>query len=230
MIGSGAAGTVFRTVYQGQTVAVKKFNVVLLEKDDLRDFLTYDRRYLALSLFRLLASATHTSISTNSETTLLCRLSHPCIVRFLGAATVWPNLAIVLEFIPNGSLAKLLRPGSQVAVSFVFLSLPMVSSSVSLWNSASALRLRPPSAFFRHMISQRTQNKDLSWPLRLKLGLDIARGMAYLHRVNILHRDLKSGTNSAVFCLTMPGASLIFAWQTMSSFVPWTPPTPSAAW
>lgn len=40
MIGSGAAGTVFRTVYQGHTVAVKKFNVVLLDKDDLRDFLT----------------------------------------------------------------------------------------------------------------------------------------------------------------------------------------------
>jgi serine/threonine protein kinase len=35
-------------------------------------------------------------------------------------------------------------------------------------------------------------DKDLNWSLRYRIGLDIANGLYYLHRYEILHQDLKS--------------------------------------
>ncbi len=35
-------------------------------------------------------------------------------------------------------------------------------------------------------------NEDFSWPLRLSISLDIAKGMTYLHKNDMFHRDLNS--------------------------------------
>ena len=37
-----------------------------------------------------------------------------------------------------------------------------------------------------------SMHRDMQWSLRLRMALDVARGMAYLHRANVLHRALRS--------------------------------------
>jgi sterile alpha motif and leucine zipper-containing kinase AZK len=78
----------------------------------------------------------------------MSRLRHPNVVLFLGYVTQPPNLSILTEYLPRGSLYRLLhRPNSQV----------------------DEVR-------------------------RLKMALDVAKGMNYLHSSHptIVHRDLKS--------------------------------------
>jgi len=79
---------------------------------------------------------------------MMRRLRHPNIVLFMGAVTRPPNLSIVTEFLPRGSLYRLIH--------------------------------RP--------------NNQLDERKRLRMALDAARGMNYLHSCNpvIVHRDLKS--------------------------------------
>ena len=84
------------------------------------------------------------------EVTIMQRLRHPNIVQFIGACTQPPDLCIVTQFIPRGSLFKILhRSNSGV---------------------------------------------HLDYRRKLRMALDVARGMNYLHscRPPIIHRDLKS--------------------------------------
>ncbi|KAI3977016.1 hypothetical protein MKX01_008874 [Papaver californicum] len=121
-IGLGSYGEVYRGDWHGTEVAVKKF----LDQDISGD---------ALEEFR-------------SEVRIMKRLRHPNVVLFMGAVTRAPNLSIVTEFLPRGSLYRLIhRPNSQV--------------------------------------DERR---------RLRIALDVARGMNYLHSCTpvIVHRDLKS--------------------------------------
>lgn len=77
------------------------------------------------------------------------RLRHPNILQFIGACTQSPNLCIVTEFMPRGSLYKMLH---------------------------------------------RSEGCQVDDKRKIKMALDIARGMNYLHtcRPPIIHRDLKS--------------------------------------
>ncbi|KFK41812.1 hypothetical protein AALP_AA2G174700 [Arabis alpina] len=121
-IGLGSYGEVYRGDWHGTEVAVKKF----LDQD-----LTGE----ALEEFR-------------SEVRIMKNLRHPNIVLFMGAVTRPPNLSIVTEFLPRGSLYRLIH--------------------------------RP--------------NNQLDERRRLRMALDAARGMNYLHSCSpmIVHRDLKS--------------------------------------
>ncbi|KAG6489677.1 hypothetical protein ZIOFF_050953 [Zingiber officinale] len=83
-----------------------------------------------------------------SEVRIMRRLRHPNVVLFMGAVTRPPNLSIVSEFLPRGSLYRILhRPNCQI-----------------------------------------DEN------LRIKMALDVAKGMNCLHTSipTIVHRDLKS--------------------------------------
>ncbi|KAM3230616.1 hypothetical protein ACQJBY_061039 [Aegilops geniculata] len=85
----GSYGEVYRADWNGTEVAVKKF----LDQDFYGD---------ALDEFR-------------SEVRIMRRLRHPNIVLFMGAVTRPPNLSIVSEYLPRGSLYKILhRPGCQI--------------------------------------------------------------------------------------------------------------------
>ncbi|XP_010274700.1 PREDICTED: serine/threonine-protein kinase EDR1 [Nelumbo nucifera] len=121
-IGLGSYGEVYRGEWHGTEVAVKKF----LDQDISGD---------ALEEFR-------------SEVRIMKRLRHPNVVLFMGAVTRAPNLSIVTEFLPRGSLYRLIH--------------------------------RP--------------NNQLDERRRLRMALDVARGMNYLHNCTpvIVHRDLKS--------------------------------------
>ncbi|PKA63645.1 Serine/threonine-protein kinase EDR1 [Apostasia shenzhenica] len=121
-IGLGSYGEVYRADWNGTDVAVKKF----LDQDLSGD---------ALELFRC-------------EVRIMLRLRHPNVVLFMGAVMRPPNLSILTEFLPRGSLYRLLH--------------------------------RP--------------NVKLDEKRRLKMALDVAKGMNYLHTSHptIVHRDLKS--------------------------------------
>ncbi|XP_050899067.1 probable serine/threonine-protein kinase SIS8 isoform X2 [Lathyrus oleraceus] len=121
-IGLGSYGEVYRGEWHGTEVAVKKFLLQDISGESLEEF--------------------------KSEVQIMRRLRHPNVVLFMGAITRPPNLSIVTEFLPRGSLYRLLhRPNSQ-----------------------------------------------LDERRRLRMALDAARGMNYLHNSTpvIVHRDLKS--------------------------------------
>ncbi|XP_057478371.1 probable serine/threonine-protein kinase SIS8 [Actinidia eriantha] len=121
-IGIGSYGEVYRADLNSTEVAVKKF----MDQDISGD---------ALTQFK-------------SEVEIMLRLRHPNVVLFMGAVTHPPNLSILTEYLPRGSLYKLLH--------------------------------RP--------------NNQLDDKRRVRMALDVARGMNYLHTSHptIVHRDLKT--------------------------------------
>ncbi|KAM7267896.1 hypothetical protein ACFE04_010062 [Oxalis oulophora] len=121
-IGLGSYGEVYRGDWHGTEVAVKRFLRQDITGESLEEF--------------------------KSEVRIMKRIRHPNVVLFMGAVTRAPNLSIVTEFLPRGSLYRLLH--------------------------------RP--------------NNQLDERRRLRMALDAARGMNYLHNCTpvIVHRDLKS--------------------------------------
>ncbi|XP_044464097.1 serine/threonine-protein kinase EDR1-like isoform X3 [Mangifera indica] len=121
-IGIGSYGEVYHADWNGTEVAVKKF----LNQDFSGD---------ALMQFKC-------------EVDIMLRLRHPNVVLFMGAVTHPPHFSILTEFLPRGSLYRLLH--------------------------------RP--------------NPLLDEKRRMRMALDVAKGMNYLHTSHptIVHRDLKS--------------------------------------
>ncbi|XP_071731182.1 serine/threonine-protein kinase EDR1-like [Rutidosis leptorrhynchoides] len=88
-IGLGSYGEVYHADWNGTEVAVKKF-------------LDQDFSGAALAEFK-------------REVRIMQRLRHPNIVLFMGAVTRPPNLSIISEFLPRGSLYRIIhRPQCQI--------------------------------------------------------------------------------------------------------------------
>ncbi|KAJ7978065.1 MAP kinase kinase kinase-like protein [Quillaja saponaria] len=88
-IGIGSYGEVYHADWNGTEVAVKKF-------------LDQDFSGAALAEFK-------------REVRIMRRLRHPNVVLFMGAVTRPPNLSIITEFLPRGSLYRILhRPQCQI--------------------------------------------------------------------------------------------------------------------
>ncbi|GFQ05389.1 serine/threonine-protein kinase ctr1 [Phtheirospermum japonicum] len=121
-IGIGSYGEVYRGEWNGTEVAVKKFMKQDISGDALEQF--------------------------KCEIEIMLRLRHPNVVLLMGAVMQPPNMSILTEFLPRGSLYKLL-----------------------------------------HRPSIRIDEKR-----RIKMALDVAKGMNYLHSSHpvIVHRDLKT--------------------------------------
>ncbi|MCO5581836.1 hypothetical protein L7F22_035725 [Adiantum nelumboides] len=121
-IGQGSCGTVYRGYWIGSDVAIKVFAGQDYTMELLEDF--------------------------RKEVLIMKRVRHPNVVLFMGAVTSHQHLSIVTEFLPRGSLFRLLHRNTP----------------------------------------------GLDWRKRVRMALDVARGMNYLHHLNppIVHRDLKS--------------------------------------
>lgn len=121
-IGIGSYGEVYHAEWNATEVAVKKF----MDQDISGD---------ALTQFKC-------------EVEIMLRVRHPNLVLFMGAVTRPPNLSILTEYLPRGSLFRLLH--------------------------------RP--------------NNHLDEKKRLRMAVDVAKGMNYLHTSHpiIVHRDLKT--------------------------------------
>ncbi|KAI3448664.1 hypothetical protein Pfo_005329 [Paulownia fortunei] len=88
-IGLGSYGEVYHADWNGTEVAVKKF-------------LDQDFSGAALDEFK-------------REVRIMRRLRHPNVVLFMGAVTRAPNLSIITEFLPRGSLYRIIhRPHCQI--------------------------------------------------------------------------------------------------------------------
>ncbi|XP_071721084.1 serine/threonine-protein kinase STY46-like isoform X2 [Rutidosis leptorrhynchoides] len=121
-IGQGSSAIVYHALWYGSDVAVK----LLLQQEYYDDVIIHFKK----------------------EVSFVKRLRHPNILLFMGAVTSRQHLCIVTEFLPRGSLYRMLQRDS--------------------------IRL--------------------DWRRRIRMAMDIAQGMNYLHRFNppILHLDLKS--------------------------------------
>ncbi|RAL37980.1 hypothetical protein DM860_000674 [Cuscuta australis] len=89
-IGIGSYGEVYRAEWNGTEVAVKKFMNQDITADALEQF--------------------------KCEVEIMLRLRHPNVVLFMGAVTRPPNLSILTEFLPRGSLYKLLHRSSPIEI------------------------------------------------------------------------------------------------------------------
>ncbi|KAJ1437803.1 Serine-threonine/tyrosine-protein kinase, catalytic domain [Sesbania bispinosa] len=86
---AGSYGEVYRGDWHGTEVAVKRFLDQDISGESLEEF--------------------------KSEVQIMKRLRHPNVVLFMGAVTRPPNLSIVTEFLPRGSLYRLIhRPNNQL--------------------------------------------------------------------------------------------------------------------
>ncbi|KAH7415991.1 hypothetical protein KP509_14G070100 [Ceratopteris richardii] len=86
-IGQGSCGTVYHAIWHGSDVAVKVFT---------------EQEYSPVLLDEF-----------KKEVSLMKRLRHPNIVLFMGAVTSSEHLSIVTEFLPRGSLFRLLHRNTQ---------------------------------------------------------------------------------------------------------------------
>ncbi|KAK9059622.1 hypothetical protein SSX86_020326 [Deinandra increscens subsp. villosa] len=90
-IGLGSYGEVYRGDWHGTEVAVKKFLDQEITVESLEEF--------------------------KSEVGIMKRVRHPNVVLFMGAVTRAPHLSIVTEFLPRGSLYRLIhRPNNQLDI------------------------------------------------------------------------------------------------------------------
>ncbi|KAK8552126.1 hypothetical protein V6N13_120549 [Hibiscus sabdariffa] len=86
-VGAGSFGTVHRAEWHGSDVAVKVLTVQDFHDDQLKEFLR--------------------------EVAIMKRVRHPNVVLFMGAVTKRPHLSIVTEYLPRGSLYRLIhRPAA----------------------------------------------------------------------------------------------------------------------
>ncbi|KAK7385401.1 hypothetical protein VNO78_31118 [Psophocarpus tetragonolobus] len=123
-VGAGSFGTVYSSEWHGSDVAVKVLTVQDFHDDQLKEFLR--------------------------EVAIMKRVRHPNVVLFMGAVTKRPHLSIVTEYLPRGSLFRLIH------------------------KPASGEILDPRR--------------------RLRMALDVAKGINYLHCLKppIVHWDLKT--------------------------------------
>ena len=87
-IGKGNFGEVYKGLWRGVPIAVKKVPAHNINEQFLKDF--------------------------HRELTLMKSLRHPNVLQYLGSCTILPDVCIITEFMPKGSLYAVLHDATQV--------------------------------------------------------------------------------------------------------------------
>ncbi|EGD78564.1 TKL protein kinase [Salpingoeca rosetta] len=122
------------------------------------------------------------------EVEFLQRTRHPHVVRFFGAGTD-PNGSpfLVLEYVAMGSLKELLETDmEEVLVDLRARDTGKGGGDVTMADLGEDLTLVS-------VTDNDEANAMTVWDLKLRLLRDVASGMAFIHSLDQVHRDLKSG-------------------------------------
>ena len=117
---------------------------------------------------------------------MISALQHPNLVRLYGCCIEGNQLLLIYEYMENNSLARALF-GKSFTNIYLFIYIYIYMSRVRLSVENSLPRF-PILGHEEHQL-------HLDWPMRMKICLGIARGLAYLHeesRLKIVHRDIKA--------------------------------------
>jgi len=82
-IGRGSVGDVYRGYWRGTEVAIKKMPTVNITQNFMKDMLR--------------------------EAEIMKSIRHPNVLTFMGASTEWPDICIITEYMPKGSLWQVLH-------------------------------------------------------------------------------------------------------------------------
>ncbi|EGD81990.1 TKL protein kinase [Salpingoeca rosetta] len=165
---AGAFGVVFKAEWDTVTVAVKVLQQAVM------------------------AFGESTVLEFEKEVEFLQRTRHPNVVRFFGAGTD-PNGSpfLVLEFVAMGSLKDLL--GKDVEQALTEVEQRKQSGEESLGQGVTASEIVGEELTLVSTGRDRRPGLMTVWGLKLRLLRDVASGMAFIHSLDQMHRDLKSG-------------------------------------
>jgi serine/threonine protein kinase len=118
-----------------------------------------------------------------SEINFLGRISHPNLVKLLGYCTDGDEFLLVYEFMPRGSLEN-----------HLFKSMNFEIINVNMWKITSPWIFFNINSFVFLFWLGNSNLEPLSWNTRLKIAIDAARGLAFLHssEKQIIYRDFKA--------------------------------------
>ncbi len=155
LLGSGGYGEVYRAVWKGTDVAVKKMTSEAVTKDMQRNFIdeVWERIESTLSL------CADTSLCADIlQVRVMTALRHPNVVLFMAACTKPPHLLIVMELMSLGSLYD-------VCIFYRFLNILTNMHNVP----------------FSQQLLHNELIAYLPIALRIKMGYQAAKGMYFLH-------------------------------------------------
>ncbi|EGD82121.1 TKL protein kinase [Salpingoeca rosetta] len=133
-----------------------------------------------------------TVVEFEKEVEFLQRTRHPNVVRFFGAGTdANGSPFLVLEFVALGSLKNLLGKDMEQVLTEVERGEQSGENSVE--EGVTASEIVGEELTLVSTGRDRSVETTTVWGLKLRLLRDVASGMAFIHSLDQMHRDLKRG-------------------------------------
>ncbi|KAK3561718.1 hypothetical protein QTP86_012606 [Hemibagrus guttatus] len=177
ILGQGGSGTIiYKAKYRGQPVAIKHFPFKKCRQQTLNSSTDTMLKHLQSM------DASRSFSEFRQEAGMLHTLQHPCIVAMLGIS-IHP-LCFALQLAPLGSLNSVLEERSKdiIISGYWDLMFPKIlTAGIRLPVKVVEIKVPAGSGFM-----------PLGYMLTFKAVYQVAAGLAYLHRKNIIFCDLKS--------------------------------------